>query len=140
MDVERLTELVGKRGAFEVDPSDPLLVVAKMFKANTADALAQLSKVVTDAADQIATTTVLSENNARARSEKIVTEGAKWAAEQIRMAGTDAAKTVVAQLQESIDQATDAVQSMRNWILIGCASTAVSVVAAAVVIFHIVGG
>ena len=131
-----MAELVGQKHWTDLDSADPILLVRSIFEKSTADALAQLSKVVTDAAEQIATTTVLSENNARARGEKIVTEAARWGSEQIRMAGIDAAKIVAAQLDDAIARSQRAARTATIAAWISSASAAACVAITIVLWLH----
>lgn len=85
-----IAELLGTKYRLEIDPADPLLLVADIVGEMQKEALDRLGAVVKEAADQIATSAVLAENSARARSGTIITDAARWAAEQIRLAGDDA--------------------------------------------------
>jgi hypothetical protein len=77
-DPDLLAALVGQKNAASLDPSDPAYVIAALFHTTVNDALAAMAKTVADAAQEIDKTIVLAENAARARSETIVTEAARW--------------------------------------------------------------
>jgi len=66
----------------------------------------------------------LAENTARARSQAIFTEGAKWGAEQIRMAGANAAKAVADQVETSMEQAYGAARFARLAALVSIGAAA----------------
>jgi hypothetical protein len=134
-DASLLAALVGQRGGPSVDPSDPVYIVASILQAAINDAAATLAKTVADATDQTATAIVLSENAARARSETIVTDSARWAGEQIRLAGTDAAKAILQQTEDQVERVQSAAQTVRWGVWVACSASAVSLCAALFVLF-----
>lgn len=140
MDDAQLAGLVGQKHRPGLDLVDPVFLVRSMFEAMQKEALEKLSKVVTDAADQIATSSVLAENNTRARGEATVTEAARWGAEHIRKAGIDAAKLVVGELEGAIAEAQAAGRATRTGMWVSWAAAAVSVVAAVVALLKVVVG
>ena len=73
-----IAELLGTKYRLEIDPADPLLLVADIVGEMQKEALDRLGAVVKEAADQIATSAVLAENSARARSGTIITDAARW--------------------------------------------------------------
>jgi glycine/D-amino acid oxidase-like deaminating enzyme len=129
-----VAELIGPK--FRLDPADPILIVATIFEELQKKALTRLGAVVTDAAEQIATTTVLTENSARARSETIVNEAGRWAGEQIRTAGADAGKLAADVVREFLDRTERAERraTIAAWISSSAAVAAVAAIAAFVVL------
>ncbi|MDQ2764785.1 MAG: hypothetical protein M3Y22_15315, partial [Pseudomonadota bacterium] len=64
-DKEDLAALIGKKTGISLDKTDPVFTTATIFEALAKEAMTDLAKIVTDAADQISTASVLAENNAR---------------------------------------------------------------------------
>jgi hypothetical protein len=124
-----LAALIGQKHGVTLDASDPVFIIASIFEGQTKEAQAALSKIVAEAAEQMAATIVLSDNAARARAETIVTESARWAGEQIRLAGSDAAKQILHQTEDQAERVESAAQSVRLGVWITCGATAVSLCA-----------
>jgi len=126
-----MAELLGEKYRTGIDPSDPILMMATLFEESQKRALDKLGAVMTKAAEDIATTTVLTENSARARCEQIVTEAGRWAGEQIRMAGADSGKLAADVVREFLDRTEAAARTatIAAWV---SSSAAVATAAAAV--------
>jgi hypothetical protein len=134
-DPDLLAALVGQKNAASLDPSDPAYVIAALFHTTVNDALAAMAKTVADAAQEIDKTIVLAENAARARSETIVTEAARWSSEQIRTAGAEAAKLILQQAEDQVERVQSAAQTVRWGVWIACGASAASLCAMLVVLF-----
>ena len=124
-----MAELVGQKHHVTLDRHDPIFMLVTVNEAMQKEAIASLAKIVTDTSDQMATAAILAENAARARSERIVTETAKWSSEQIRLAGADAAKIVVERLEGLVEQAERARRraSIAAWTSAACAGAAATI-------------
>jgi hypothetical protein len=82
----------------------------------------------------MATANVLAETNARAKAETIVTAAAKWGAEQIRMAGVDAASQILAELRVGLDEIMVRRDETRMWALWSIGAATVTVLAMSLVL------
>ena len=129
MDAEKLAALIGKKHGSDIDPADPILLVGTMVEGLTKEALASLSKVVTDAAGQAATAAVLAENTARARSDRIVTDAAKYGSEQIRIAGEAASTRIVNEVKAALELVAAEKRESRSMMRTSMAAAAASLLA-----------
>jgi hypothetical protein len=68
--------------------------------------------------DQVSTTLVLAATTARSRSERIVIEAAQWSGEQIRLAGAEASRLVLAQMETPVAHSRSAARTatIAAWI------------------------
>jgi hypothetical protein len=133
LDSRQLAELVGQRTRSDIEASDPIFQAAAIVEQIVGDAnkkmLDEVTKLVTGLADRVATANVLAETNARAKAETIITEAAKWGAEQIRMAGADATSQVLTELRVSLDEIAVKRDEARMWSLWSIGAAAVTVLA-----------
>jgi len=132
MDIDKLVALVEQKHRIKLEPTDAVFLLATISDAIQKETLERVGAVVTEAAEQIATTTVLTENSARARCETVVTEAGRWAGEQIRTAGADAGKLAADVVREFLDRTEQAARraTIAAWISSSAAlATAVAIAA-----------
>jgi hypothetical protein len=86
-DLDNLVAAMSGKTRVVLDPDDPLFLVVRLFQEAQKEALAQLTKVVTDAADKNMAATQAAEAAARAKAEAVVTQAGEWTARKIREAG-----------------------------------------------------
>ena len=105
MEDKDLIALIGKKNSANLDKADLILINATIFEALAKEMATKLAKIVADAAAEIATTSTLAENTVRVRGSAIVTNAAKWGAEQIQAAGDAATRSVVSAASGIIERA-----------------------------------
>jgi hypothetical protein len=125
--IEKLLAAADHKQRFRLDPDDPLFIaatiVASIVGEQQLQTQAEISKLVTGLADQVAAASAMAENAARGRSEKIVTQAAEWAAGRIREAGETAAAKILEEA-EKIQTTTDGQIKAWKWIAAVCALAA----------------
>ena len=114
MEDKDLIALIGKKNGASLDKADPILISAMIFEALAKEMATKLAKIVADAAAEIATTSTLAENTVRVRGSAIVTNAAKWGAEQIRAAGDVATRSVVSAASGIIERAQSIEAEIRS--------------------------
>jgi hypothetical protein len=119
MDVERMAKIVREKHGVTLHPDDSVFLLATIADELQREGWEELAKLAAGITDQVSAVLVLADTTARSRAERIVTEAARWSAEQIRTAAADAAQIVVAQTQDRIDQTK---VSARMATLAACAS------------------
>jgi malonyl CoA-acyl carrier protein transacylase len=137
MDLEKLSMAVEQKHRVRFDYHDPVFVLGTIAEEVTKEMMAAMGKIVSDAADQMATSNVLAETNARAKAETIVTEAAKWGAEQIRMAGADAASQILTELKAGLDEITVRRDEARMWSLWNIGAATVTVLAVMALVWKV---
>jgi hypothetical protein len=92
-----------------LDPDDPLFISVQLYreaaKEGLAEATAQLGKMVTEASASLAASLAQTDTAARAYADRHVTEASRWAVEQIRAAGQDAAAEITKQMEPLVARA-----------------------------------
>lgn len=144
-EVRRLVELIGpKRNNLEVDPNDPIFLMVKMLEDAGSDmqkrTVAEVEKLVTGLADQIAAGAVMAENSAKAMSEKIIIQGTEWATKKIREAGEAAAADVRAAGEKAKADAAVGTPWLKAAILVAVVCSASALAAAVGTILSIYYG
>jgi len=136
MDIDKLVALVEQKHRIRLDPHDAVFLLATISEELQKETLERVGAVVTEAAEQIATTTVLAENSARGRCETIVTEAGRWAGEQIRLAGADSGKAAADVVREFLDRTEQAARqaTIAAWVSSSAAVAAFAALAAFVVL------
>ena len=129
MDAEKMAELVGQKHHVRLDQHDPMFMLVTVNEAMQKEAIASLTKIVTDASDQIATAAVLAENAAHARGERLLSAGAKMGSEQIQAAGDAATRRVVSEVKELLEQVEAVRHEAQVMVRVSWAAAAVSVLA-----------
>ena len=92
---------------------------------------AEISKMLTEQADQLAAGSVMAENAAKAKAEKIISQGSDWAARKITEAGEKATAAMLAE-REKAEAALDRVAQWVRWAVIAAAICSTAAAAAAV--------
>jgi hypothetical protein len=132
-----IASLSGRAGPV-LDPDDPVFISIQLYreaiKEGVDAAATQLAKIVSDAADQIATASVLSENTAKRTAEAIISGAGQWGSDQIRQAGADVVTRLTAELKAGADEAKAARSEAKVWARFSMAAAAGSMVAAMAVI------
>lgn len=91
--IDPASPLRGEPGnRFAIDPSDPMHAVVQAFEGVQKQAFKEMSVLVTKLSDEVAASSVLAEKAARAKAEQVISEAGVWAADQIRVAGAEAAQ------------------------------------------------
>ena len=111
MDVARMMEIVREKHGVALHPDDSVFLLATIADELQSEGREELAKLAAGMADQVSAALVLADTTARARSDRIVTEAARWSGEQIRTAAVDAAQIIVAQTRDQIDQAKAAART-----------------------------
>lgn len=78
-------------------PDDPLYIVVTEVKAVMQQERRELAKLVEKLAEDIAATSVLAEQAARAKAEAIITQAGEWGSTAISKAGADVVATLLAE-------------------------------------------
>lgn len=111
---------VHARPGHALTPDDPLYAVVAAVTAMQRQAHKELALLVAKQAEDIAATSVLAENAARAKAEMIITQAGEWSAGQIRKAGSDVATALIAE-RVVREVSHDAFLSRLVWFTIGAA-------------------
>jgi hypothetical protein len=130
MDREALIGMVEKKHHFQMDPNDPVFVLATISELMLAEAKAEFQRVLTQALDQVSVVNAQADAAARAKAEAIVTKAGEWAAERIKEAGDQTVSRIEAQAQKA--QASIAIIAHETkWMKIAAVVCSVAASAAA---------
>lgn len=135
MDRQALIGLVEKKHHFQVDPNDPVFVLATISELMLAAEKTEFQRIMTSTLDQVSAANVQAETAARAKAEAIVTKAREWAADRIRLAGETAAARIQADLGKAEAEA-QAIGRRLKWAVIAavvCSAAALSATASTVV-------
>ena len=125
-----LAELVGRRHK-DLDPTDPVFIVATIVEELQKQTLAEMGELVTSLADQIAAANRMAKNAAKAKAEKIVTQATEFAAMKISEAGVTVSVRLAAETQRA-QAALSAVSARLKWATIAAVVCSVAALSAAV--------
>jgi hypothetical protein len=94
MEIERVANVIREKHGIALDPDDPILLLATVADELHKEGQEEFARIASELSDHVAAALVLAETTAKARSERLITEAARWSAEHIRAAGTDVAAAV----------------------------------------------
>lgn len=90
--------------ASAIEPGDPAHALLTAVEAMTRQSQRELGVLVSKLAGDIAASSVLAEQAAKAKAEAVITQAGEWAAQRIRDAGHDAAVVWLAERQIAHDE------------------------------------
>jgi hypothetical protein len=98
MDVSRMVEVIQEKHGISLDPADPILLLGTLAAELNKESREEFARIAAELSDQVAAALVLADTTAKARSERLITEAAKWSVEQIRGAGAEVVEQIHASL------------------------------------------
>jgi hypothetical protein len=125
--------MLARKPAVRVDLEDPIWAVKALAEDVNKETITQIQKMLTEQLDQISAANVQSEAAAKARGEKLITEGTEWACKKIREAGDAAAAQIVTEVQKEL---ADAKKGLNRAVALAwiCAGGAVAASTSAIVL------
>jgi hypothetical protein len=117
MDVAKMVDVFQEKHGITLDPADPVLLLGTLAAELNRESRNEFARIAAQLSEQVTAALMLADTTAKARSERLITEAAKWSAEQIRGAG--------AEIVEQLDAARENRQTQLNraGITIGVAVT-----------------
>jgi hypothetical protein len=113
MEIERVANVIREKHGVALDPDDPILLLATVADELHKEGQEEFARIASELSDHVAAALVLAETTAKARSERLITESARWSADQIRGAGAELVEQIEATLLH------ERTQSNRAGIAIG---------------------
>jgi hypothetical protein len=98
MDVSKMVDVIQEKHGTTLDPADPVLLLGTLAAELNKESRDEFARIAAELSDQVAAALVLADTTAKARSERLITEAAKWSADQIRGAGAEIVEQVEATL------------------------------------------
>jgi hypothetical protein len=122
MDHGKMADLIREKHGTALDPGDPVFLLATVADELHKEGRQEFARIAAELSDQVSAALVLADTTARARSERLITEAAKWSSEQIREAGVGIVRQMEAQLAHS--QQAARVATIAAWVTtsaaVGC--------------------
>jgi transcriptional activator TraM len=133
MDQAKIIPLISKKHGVRVGADDPIWLMGTAVEEVNKETVAEIRKMLTDQLDQISAANLQAENAAKARGEKLITEGTEWATKKIREAGEAAAARVNTEVEKAL---ADAKKGLNRAVALAwiCAGSAVAASASAIVL------
>jgi hypothetical protein len=129
-EVIKLLAIAEQKQRFRLDPDDPLFIAATIVAASVGDGQkktqAEFAKLIATAVNDIVTSSTMVSAAAKGHAETVINQAGDWAAEQIRTAAQEAAKTILARCEEQEARVSHLawVAKIGAWISGGSAITA----------------
>jgi hypothetical protein len=111
MDLAKMADVIQERHGTKLDPADPIFLLATVAAELNKESREEFQRMAAELSDQVSTALVLADTAARARSERLITEAAKWSSDQIRTAGNGVVQEIETSLAQSQQAARAAVIS-----------------------------
>jgi hypothetical protein len=89
MDVSKMVDVIQERHGVTLDPGDSIFLLGTLAAELNKESREEFARIAGELSDQVAAALVLADTTAKARSERLITEAAKWSAEHIRDAGAE---------------------------------------------------
>jgi hypothetical protein len=89
MDVTKMVEVIQERHGVTLDSGDSIFLLGTLAAELNKESREEFARIAAELSDQVAAALVLADTTAKARSERLITEAAKWSAEQIRGVGAE---------------------------------------------------
>jgi hypothetical protein len=94
-----MVDVIQEKHGITLDQADPILLLGTLAAELNQESRDEFARIAAELSDQVAAALVLADTTAKARSERLITEAAKWSAEQIRGAGAEVLEQIDATLQ-----------------------------------------
>jgi hypothetical protein len=114
MDVAKMLDLIEEKHGIRLEAADPVLLLTTVAAELAKESREEFARIAAELSDQVSAALVLADTTAKARSERLITEAAKWSSEQIRGAGATAAAEAQKELADAKRQLERAAKAF--WI------------------------
>jgi hypothetical protein len=135
MDQTKIIPLMTKKHGIRIAADDPVWATGTVIEEAVKDAVTQLQKMLTEQLDQISAANAMAENAAKAKGERLITEGADWAAKKIQEAGETVAARIVAEAQKELADAKKQLNRATAAVWFAAAAAACAAVGAVAVMW-----
>jgi hypothetical protein len=98
MDISKMVDVIQEKHGATLHPDDPVLLLGTLAAELNKESRDEFARIAAELSDQVAAALVLADTTAKARSERLITEAARWSADQIRGAGAEIVEQVDATL------------------------------------------
>ena len=126
-----MVDVIQEKHGVTLDQSDPVFLLATVAAELNKESREEFARMAAELSDQVSAALALADTTAKARSERLITEAAKWSAEQIRGAGAE----VVAETQKELADANRQLGRAIAAVWIAASATACAAIGAVAVLW-----